>query len=378
MVTIRLCWYSVTPTCVSGYGNATRNMVKWLRKQGHDVWIATKHERDDKESRWQGFDVLQGNFIPGINHEMKLRQTDYCLSMFDIWTLDEPLNNWVSWTPIDTQFASPEIVNQAKNCEMVIAMSKHGEAELRRYGFDPMYVPIGVDTDVFKPRPILAQKIRKQFGFEDNFLVGAVGANYPDDRKGFILLFQAFREFHKNHPDARLYIHTQIVGQGQVPLLRVIKDLGLTKLVATPDQHSYYYNRYTEKDVAAIYSAMDVFCLPTKGEGFGMPLIEAQACGTPVITTDATTGAELTKTGWLIDTDLDDLEWTGKDTWKVVPKVSRIVSALEVMYALKDSPDKETPEETRQPILDEYSWPVVFEKNWKPILVELEKRLGER
>ena len=38
--------------------------------------------------------------------------------------------------------------------------------------------------------------------------------------------------------------------------------------------------------LATVYNAMDVFVLPTMGEGFGLPLVESQACGTPALATD--------------------------------------------------------------------------------------------
>jgi glycosyltransferase involved in cell wall biosynthesis len=64
------------------------------------------------------------------------------------------------------------------------------------------------------------------------------------------------------------------------------------------DQYAYRLGAPAEV-MAATYSAMDVLLAPSHGEGFCVPLIEAQACGTPVIATDFSAQPELVGAGWL-------------------------------------------------------------------------------
>ena len=49
----------------------------------------------------------------------------------------------------------------------------------------------------------------------------------------------------------------------------------------------------SEKGMANLYNCMDVFVLPTAGEGFGIPTLEAMSCGVPICVTNYTTGYEL-------------------------------------------------------------------------------------
>jgi len=45
--------------------------------------------------------------------------------------------------------------------------------------------------------------------------------------------------------------------------------------------------------MANLYNAFDIFCLPTMAEGFGLPVLEAQACGVPALVTDCSACSEL-------------------------------------------------------------------------------------
>ena len=51
----------------------------------------------------------------------------------------------------------------------------------------------------------------------------------------------------------------------------------------------------TEEEMAHLYNCMDVFVLPTGGEGFGIPTLEAMSCGVPICVTNYTTAHELIK-----------------------------------------------------------------------------------
>ena len=175
-------------------------------------------------------------------------------------------------------------------------MSTHGVRELRSVGIEPMYGPHGVDCQIFKPNPEWRKRFRDNYGWDDShFVIGSVGMNYGDDRKGFIPLMRAFKKFHDAHPEARLFLHTHALGkmEGTIEYFKIATGLGISNLVSWPDQLAHDLGRITDEWMSATYNGMDVFCLPTRGEGFGIPLIESQACGIPLITTATTTGPEL-------------------------------------------------------------------------------------
>ena len=54
-----------------------------------------------------------------------------------------------------------------------------------------------------------------------------------------------------------------------------------------------FYDGFDYQRMREVYNLMDIFLLTTSGEGFGVPLIECQACGIPAIATNYTTTSEL-------------------------------------------------------------------------------------
>lgn len=383
---MRILWYSSTPECNSGYGVATRNMVKWLQRQGHFVAVATKHAMTIPMRKWENdIAILDGTNLDVLNTGViDPWKIDACITFFDIWVWDkqEPkLEKHIgSWIPIDTENINKKILKVARDIPVKIAMTRHGEAELRNAGFDPLYAPIGFDPAVFYPKPDEGCEFRESLVFkdpigpDDMFLIGSVGINYPGDRKGYISLMRAFKKFHEKRKNARLFLHTTANKKKDgLNYAALAMDIGIGDWVAWPHQERLWYALYDQEVLSEIYSGFDVFCLPTKGEGFGMPALEAQACGVPVVITDNTSGDQLCKTGTLIDTDWDDLEYLGSNVWRKSPKPSAVLCSLNTMYAAWEVGAYRNDKDIISERVSEYQWPNIWETYWIPILERIEE-----
>ena len=105
-------------------------------------------------------------------------------------------------------------------------------------------------------------------------------------------LIKSFAMFAKTHPDAVLFMHTDPFDVASpIDMLQLINRYKLQNRVVFTGMS--FYNGFDYKTMNEIYNAMDVFYLTTSGEGFGVPIIEAMACGVPPVVTDYTTTQEL-------------------------------------------------------------------------------------
>ena len=118
-------------------------------------------------------------------------------------------------------------------------------------------------------------------------VVLSVGRLSPE--KGLATLVQAFAELHVDQPDARLLIAGE--GPERAVLQRLVAELGLSNVASLAGR--------TSTPLAWMRHAA-VFVLASDYEGFGNVLVEAMACGTPVVSTDCPVGPrEILKNGRL-------------------------------------------------------------------------------
>ncbi|MGH9415470.1 MAG: glycosyltransferase [Terriglobales bacterium] len=155
-------------------------------------------------------------------------------------------------------------------------------------------VPNGVDLDVFTPQGE-RQRPAGARGCEFLFVGGAI------ERKGIDLLLQAWPRAFSSADDVSLVIKAA----GAQSFYRHLswRDR-IQKLAQRDDVAPVLYDESDLDDAAMpqLYRGADVVVLPYRGEGFGLPLAEALACGKPVIATGLGPAAEFVPpaAGWLL------------------------------------------------------------------------------
>jgi glycosyltransferase involved in cell wall biosynthesis len=132
--------------------------------------------------------------------------------------------------------------------------------------------------------PAALRALRARYNLGDAPFVLAVGTVQP--RKNYPLLVRAFRRVADRHPH-RLVIAG---GKGWMPeaLLAEIDRQGLGDRVVLT-------GFVDDADLPALYSSADLHAFPSLYEGFGLPLLEAMACGTPVLSSNASSLPEVAR-----------------------------------------------------------------------------------
>lgn len=373
----RILWHSNAPWVPTGYGQQTGLFTPRLAAMGHDVVVSAYYGLQGAALDWNGVPVWPGGQDPHGNDTIgpyanqHLRGEGLIITLLDLWVMMKTTgmrgHRTAAWVPVDHDPVPPQttmalLAHEARP----VAMSRFGEEKLREAGFDPLYVPHGVDTSVYQPMDRAEVRAALQLP-QDAFIVGMVAANKgtAPPRKAFPQALAAFKEFHRKHPDAILYLHTELLGGPThvgMDLVHYIQQIGLPETaVRGVDQHAYQMGLAPEH-VAAAYSAMDVLLSPSYCEGFGIPIVEAQACGTPVIVNSFSSMPELVGAGWQCDGRRDWNELM--QSWFQTPDVDSIVQCLERAY--RSSPGARR-REAREFALG-YDVDRVAAEFWKPAL----------
>lgn len=301
------------------------------------------------------------------------------ISLLDVWVMQPELLQsikWIPWFPIDHEPLPERIKTPASKAYKRIVFSEFGKSMMDNAGLDYFYIPHGVETDVFKPVDRREARARMNLP-QDAFIVGMVAANKGNPpRKAFFENIAAFTYLKKKHPDALLYLHTfngESGGHEIVNLVEFCMYQGLEpgKDVIFADQYAYMLG-YPDGAMNDLYNSFDVHMLVSNGEGFGIPILEAQSAGCPVIVGDWTSMGELCFSGWKVRKEDSRPLWTNLASYQFVPDVGAIADNLESAYRQKDN--EAIRRNARAGALP-YDADTITERYWKPTLEAISESL---
>lgn len=275
--------------------------------------------------------------------------------------------------PVDYVPPHPLDIQAVEGCHTAITMSKWGLAKLQEAGLsNGLYIPHAIESEfhVLTDRlPII--EFRRHLPRGTDHLTLMVGKNYADGRKNYEDQMQAWAEFARDKPGCTLYIHAPAPWEPGAPdLVELGEKCGISgRLVFSKGVDPLC--GISAHRMALLYNAADVFLGCSLSEGFGVPIIEAQACGSPVVVGSYTAMPELVRGGYLVPYDailpLDTIE-----SYVFRPKFSSIVAGLNRMYSLWEQMGRRMSLEFRRDISkvvrNEYGWDVVFNQHWAPLL----------
>jgi glycosyltransferase involved in cell wall biosynthesis len=135
-------------------------------------------------------------------------------------------------------------------------------------------LPNGVSS-MFRPvaRELSAQRLSQRFGQPARFIL-TVGDLQP--RKNYVLLIRAFEDLIRTYPE--LPQHLVVVGKRGWKS----EDVIAAAQASSVSERIHFTDFVSDADLVRFYSASDMFVYPSVYEGFGLPILEAMACGRAV------------------------------------------------------------------------------------------------
>jgi glycosyltransferase involved in cell wall biosynthesis len=386
---LRIFVVSDGPQHGTGYGQVGRSLCLRLVKDGHEVYCYGPGGFSNGQLTYihkptgLSWEVLAAKFgdsrggSDGIPHWLEEYNPDLLITLLDPCSLEDyglyNMPTWM-WAPIDTWPINNKEAGILGRADKIFVPTQWGLNQLNQIGLNGEYIPYGLETSELYYDHEGRKRFRDALGIDDSiFLVGMIGAHYQiPDRKGFPYAFEAIKNLSSEHDNVKAFIFTQLKQNqdGYLDLEGVRDTMGLGNTVGfCRDMGPRYISSDEMRDMLC---GFDVLLQPSMTEGFGLPVIEAQACGTPVVVNRATALTELS--GPLTIGAEPAGSMMGPDgTLISIPDVNGITQALTMIY--EDWESGKANHDGRW-ARDKFSWDILYDKHWRPLLSEKPKSLN--
>lgn len=336
----------------------------------------------------EGFTIFPAGVDPYgndiIQSHTRAFNANVVISLIDAWVMQNTGKKvapalWLPWLPIDHTPVPEKVLESIADAYLPLTYSKWGKQMLDGCGVKNYYIPHGIEPSIYNiiyADKVLEFKERYLKHFGHLTVMVAANKGYPD-RKAFQVQLRAWANFAKDKSNAKLYIHTEPTPMyGGLNLIKLCQQLGISEKVMFPERYEYFTG-FPPEYLAFIYNSANVLMAASMSEGFGIPIIEAQACGTPVITSNFSAMPELVRYGNIIDPL--DVFYTPLEAWQCWPNHKFITEALEENYQewVQNNYCKNIDEgyTASQKIHQEYNWDTITLEYWKPLFEHLHNKV---
>lgn len=347
---MRFLWESNAPWAGTGYGSQTRLLLKALQGLGHEPVCFAFYGLSGGQIEYDGYPVLPnsdfetfGNDV--IKAHIERSRSDAVITLMDLFVLDKNIWGsldvpWIAWIPIDAVGIGEMQMEQLKLVTVPIAMSNFGAEQMANKGVEAAGVIYhAVDTAVFQPMD--KGECREFFSIDqDAYVVGMCMAN-KGDRKQYPMQLLAVKNWMDKNPDynVKVFIHSEPTAMmGGWDFRGLVDEIGLKGKVYMTNQYDVSVDPFPQSKMAMLFNCFDVLMNATAGEGFGIPIIEAQACGVPVITHNVTAMPEITINGYAVESASKGL--ASHMGWQFMPDVEDLEYRLECVYRMVSPTDR--------------------------------------
>lgn len=299
----------------SGFSKCTHSVCDNLHANGHTVNVlGMSYHGDPHKYPYDIYPCVQPLDFGGDAYGTlrlpilcKRLNPDVIVLLNDPWNINDPNNQpsyldmlkrtkigtpVIAWLAVDglNQKAAPTL----NDLTHVVVWTQFAADELIKSGYKgPIsIVPLGVDTSVFNPKDQAESraKVCPPTLPPDAYLVGAVGRNQPRKRLDLTISYFADWVTRCDIPNAYLYLHIGPTGDVGCDIHSLVRYYGMAGSEGKPGRviiaETPLGMGYDESIMPYVYSALDCYLSTSQGEGWNLPMLEAMACGVPVIGPD--------------------------------------------------------------------------------------------
>ncbi len=269
-----MAWHSIM-NFPSGYAVSAKNFMMSLDRKNVDIrykYVYGKGTPFPVEEP-----AMSDNYIMNIIRQRKFMKNcpQVVYGQGDVFAKNDGKYK-IGFTMLETTGIPKEWVKQCNMMDEVWVPSTFNVETFKNSGVTvPIYViPLGIDPDFYNPK-IVSYKNHRKYTFLSVFEWG--------ERKAPEVLLKAYSKAFKKSDDVVLVCKV-INNDGSINIDEEIRKLNLP--IDGPEIIFLYNTKFVDYDMATLYRSADCFVISTRGEGWGMPILEAMACGLPAIATD--------------------------------------------------------------------------------------------
>jgi len=317
----------------SGYRSICAPLLTKLAEMGYDIKVAGLMYRGDEHN--YPFSIIPANTIQEatgiVQNLMHIWYPDLIIVAMDIPVQNNLYNQlaqfkkpYIAITPLENGPLTMSWAIPLFNMEKVFFISELGKQEALKVGMRNVeHLQIGIDTVLWHPATQdEKEKLREGLGIpQDAFVVLTVADN--QERKNLWAGLEAISRLKKEIDKPLRYI---VVTREQNPYGYKLRDL--VKDLDIKNEYICFERGIPQKDLWGLYAISNIYLQPSKAEGLGLPVMDAMACGIPVVATDTGALHELLEDdrGVLIPSD-----YTFRDVWG---------NSLRVMISIQKTSDR--------------------------------------
>lgn len=349
----KLLWIG-DANCDSGFAKCTHYTLDTLRHHFDVEVLGLNHPGDPHDYPYKIYPVVSaagGDFLGIRRIPMVLERVrpDVIVIQNDPWNIPHYTKAIDAVKDVPRALRVGAIAIDGKNClgalmnglDHAIFWTKFAQMEAIKGGFTKTsdVIPLGVDTKIYRPIP--KAEARAYVGLpeslKDAFIIGNVNRNQP--RKRLDLTIRAFAEWIRQDriEDAYLFLHVAPTGDIGYNLEAIAHYYGLGSPKRLIMSEPAVFKGVSEQGMANIYNSMDVLMNSGVGEGWGLPGLEAMACGVPVIAGDAAAYGEWAKPAALLVPTTESASLGKVTVIGGEPSLDGLVSAMRSLYTSRET-----------------------------------------